>query len=165
MKQSTFFVIAAIILFILNGILIVLVVQKPNLSPAHPEGSQADIRVNLSVQLNLTKEQSEEHSRLAQEHQQVVRSFSEQQKRLARDYFFTLRNENSDSSSSANLLDQISNLETQKVQATYKHLNDIKSLLNEEQLPLFDSALDDLLKIMLNDQRKSPPPHRRPRDR
>ncbi len=164
MKQSTFFVIAAIILFILNGILIALVLQKPA-QPIPQGGNPGELKLKIGEQLNLSDQQIQEHHRLADEHARGLRRLSEQQKRLARNYFSLLSDSDVDSSQASDLLDEISNLEAQKIQLTYEHLDDIKSFLSEEQLPLFDSILDEILKVMLNDQRNSPPPPHRPRDR
>ncbi|RNC85762.1 MAG: hypothetical protein ED557_03020 [Balneola sp.] len=164
MKKSTFFIIAAIILFILNGILIALVLQKPAY-PIPQEAKQGELKLRIGEQLNLSEQQVQDHRRLADEHFRGMRRLTEQQKRLARDYFSSLSRIDANSSDTSDVLDEISELEAQKIQLTYEHLNDIKSLLDEDQLPLFDSILDEILKVMLNDQKNAPPPPRQPRDR
>ncbi len=125
--------------------------------PKHPRPRPAE---NFSEEvkeiLNLTEQQTQTFATLAREHSEAMRSINDQQQRLVLPYFERLT-DSSITLTRDSVLSEIQQLERQKVEVTYRHLEDLKGLLNKDQLPHFKVFMQRFTHRVLGGDKKSPP--------
>jgi hypothetical protein len=130
---------------------------KPKHEPRPPRES-IDLQAELVRILDLSSEQKNTFKSLADDHNLTIKSINEGQQRLLPSYFETLTmpsyQVNKDS-----LLTQYQQLERQKMEVTYQHFQDIKSLLSEKQLPQFKEFMRILTDRITGGENRNPPPH------
>lgn len=88
-------------------------------------------------------------------HQQTIEPINEQQQQLLETYFKTLINSNQQINEAQ--LEQVSKLERLKIEATYLHFKEVKSILREDQYDNFESFMNRLLTKVLPRTKKMPP--------
>jgi len=99
-----------------------------------------DFQKEAARMLNLNNEQQIKFSEFAMTHNIRIRALQKKQRELIGNYF----NKPSDS-----VLDLISDIETQKIEFTQRHLNEVKSILNEDQYQNFKQFKRNALEIIL----------------
>lgn len=160
MSQLKFYKYATWGLLFLNiAVLSFFLLTKPG-PRQHPPSNNFQAEV-IEI-LNLNNQQVFTFRKLGGEHNQKMKSINEQQAKLLPPYFESLTNlsENIDKN---DILNQFQQLEREKIEVTYQHFQHLKSLLNEEQLPLFDEFIQKFIdNILLKKEQNRPPP--RPRD-
>ena len=90
--------------------------------------------------LDLNNEQKIKFSDFARTHDMRIRTLQKEQRDLISNYF----NQPSDS-----VLNLISNIETQKIEFTQRHINEVKSILNKDQYQNFKRFKKNALEIIL----------------
>lgn len=142
MSQIKFYKYAISGLLLLNiAMLAFFVLTKPRSgNPPPPSNFESEaIRI-----LDLNSEQIATFERLVREHNQMMRAIDEKQRELIIRYFESL----SDTSLSVEELDVLNSFEQserEKIKNTHVHLEEVKSILNNDQLPNFDIFMNDFL--------------------
>lgn len=90
--------------------------------------------------LQLDDEQSQAFSRLAKQHASNIAKLKKQQNQLTERYFMQ---------PSADLLDEIAEIDKQKVSLTESHFNDVYQLLTPEQQPNFSAFKQAALQVII----------------
>jgi len=105
-----------------------------------PMSDKNDFQQKAIRMLELNNKQKIKFSELAMAHDMRIRALQKEQRELIGNYF----NKPSDS-----VLNLISNIEVQKIKFTQRHLNEVKSILNEDQYQNFKQFKRDALRIIL----------------
>ncbi len=151
MKQLQFYKYATIGLLLLNlGMLTFFFLTKPK------HHSRKDFKRGAVDILKLDDEQRETFFNLVKGHQQKMKVFSQHQKELLSPYFNSLIDS---TEVNQDVFDKVEELERQKIESIYQHFQEIKSILREEQMPGFEEFMNHVMKrILSNSERKPPPP-------
>lgn len=167
MKYSRLYIAGLITMLLMNGVLIFLLLQKPMGPPkrsASGPNKLGNVKELIHKQLEFDDNQIRQFEVLAKEHFEGLRAVSRKQKDVARRYFSQLKESETDTALTQSLLDELQLIESEKLILTFSHFEDIKALCTPEQLSRFDSIVDEMMVILLNDQRNMPPPPRGARD-
>lgn len=158
MKQLPFFKYAAGILALLNiAMLAFFFLTKPTGPPPMKERGESFHHRAIDL-LDLNPEQQTAFKDLAGQHSQLMRSVNRQQSELLAPYFEAIIDTSKMSASNA-IMDTILQLERNKIEATFHHFQEVKSLLNESQMADFELFVSESLKVILpNGKNNSPPP-------
>lgn len=95
---------------------------------------------NAKEMLGLDDEQNIQFKEFGQEHHIAMVLLQKEQKKCVRYYFL----QPSDS-----LLNRIKEIEERKIRTTAKHFEDLKSVLNEEQMPSYEDFRERALRYIL----------------
>ena len=126
--------------------------------PDPPRGDGArNFRSKAIEILQLDTNQQATFVQLAERHNQRMKTISEQQRARLKPYFGSLIDTTKVSDTMA-LIEEIPQLERDKVEVTYQHFQEVRSLLTEEQLPYFEQFVSQALDILLLDREKPRPP-------
>jgi hypothetical protein len=125
MKTSLFYKYSALILLIINIVIVTFLIGRPK--PREHERP-----IHAAKNLQLTSEQESQFLSLAKNHQQSMRDIQDQQKHLFVSYFETLYTATIDKSEET--VDAIVAFERQKIELTYHHFEDVKALLDKDQM-------------------------------
>ncbi len=101
---------------------------------------------HIGSQLGLSDEQKATFEQMVKNHRLRIRDIELQERALIGTYFKNLTVEEPISSDS--VLAEINTLKKQRIQITYQHLEDLKSLCNEEQLEKFDTVLQRIIPML-----------------
>ena len=142
------------LLFLNIAVLAFFLLTKPK--PQHHPPSN-NFQSEVIEMLDLNTQQASTFKALAEAHNQQMRSISGQQQQLLIPYFESLTNPSSTIDSDG-VLSQFQQLEREKIEVTYQHFQDIKSMLNEEQLPDFENFMNTFIHTLLLDEKKNPSP-------
>lgn len=108
--------------------------------------------------LRLNEQQATTFSALADEHNLQLNAIKERQAKLLLPYFERLV-DTSKRVDTDSILNQFQQAEKEKIEVTYQHFQEIKKILNKEQLPDFEIFMKRVTDRMLSgEQKKSPPP-------
>ncbi len=155
MSQLKFYKYATWALLFLNiAVLGFFLLTKPR-PPHHPAPN--DFQLEVIKILDLNDQQVSTFRRLAKEHNQKMNLINEQQRTLLPPYFESL----SDPSKIINedtILSQFQQLEREKIEVTYQHFQDLKSMLDASQLPYFEQLMGKFINELLLGQKKNSPP-------
>lgn len=123
--------------------------------PDHPP--QRDARARAVDIMKLDRQQHEAFLEYARQHIQKMEGLEQQQRDLLQRYFHTLA-DSSQLRDTANLMTAVSQLERQKIESTYHHLQEVESLLRPEQRVGFEKFIDSALEIILLEKKNPLPP-------
>ena len=111
------------------------------------------------LRMILDKQQDKSFLSLAKQHKEEMIDLNRQQRALLLPYFNRIIDPsikiNSDS-----LLTQVQALEQKKIESTYLHFQDIKTILRPEQYPDFEKFVEQAIGRILLGQEKRPKPPR-----
>ncbi len=158
MKTNTFLKIAVLILFLINLILIGLMVVGRQKKPLR--GNQNDLKEIIAEKLDLDERQRNTYFELAQTHNKAMSEINRKTKPLIRDYFNSLKMEEPNRAIEDSLLTVLDQLNRDKLTLTYSHFGDLKKICNPEQVLVFEGIMDEIIQVLLGNQKKSPPPPR-----
>ena len=116
-----------------------------------PPNREEGLAEHMKQTLNLTSEQMPIFTSSTEKYKQHVNMVSTQQKQILRAYFLTLVDVPADKEA---LLLQLQQLEKQKIQNSYQHLQEIKNILSPDQIPDYKQFMAEALEIMLSDKKK-----------
>lgn len=126
--------------------------------PKHPRPQTAEnFAEEVKDILHLSDQQNEAFTTMAREHNESMKSINERQEQLVLPYFERLTDA-SDTLTRDSVLSEIQQLERQKIEVTYRHLEDLKGILDEDQLPHFKVFMQRFTSRVLGRDKKSPPP-------
>ena len=127
--------------------------SRPRHQPP-PKNFQAEV-VKI---FGLDNQQASVFKELADGHKQRMKEIDKQQEKLLLRYFESLTND-SESTDKESLLNQFQQLEREKIEVTYRHFEEIKKLLNKDQLPEFEEFMKSVTNKLLSSEKKnhSPP--------
>lgn len=155
MNQLKFYKYATWVLLFLNiailGFFLLIKPRPPH--PSHPHQFQAEVIEILA----LNEQQVSAFKQLAQEHGQKMTSVNAQQQKLLLPYFKSLTTI-SNRMNKDSILVEFQQLERKKIEVTYQHFQDIKLMLNKNQLPHFENLMGRFIdRLLLTKEKKSPP--------
>lgn len=111
------------------------------------------------VELDFDEQQKEAFHDLVETHQAEMQRINRQQKELLAEYFNTLSESQMDSS--VMVPQRYTDLEAEKISATYEHFLQVKALLNAEQQQKFPTFVERTLKNILGRGGNRPPNRRK----
>ena len=142
MNKLKFYKIASISLLLLNLILVsAFLITKPKGRPGFGGGG------NAQELLKLDDAQHELFLGNVQSHHKEMEAIKNKKIELLKPYLKGV-GENDQSQNSDEVVQKIKELEGQKLVATYNHLLDVKNMMKEDQLPLFNAFLNERLEDM-----------------
>jgi periplasmic protein CpxP/Spy len=155
MNQIKFYKFAIGVLVLLNlSILAFFLFSQPK-PPQHRPFT--DFREEVIKSLKLEEHQADNFKRLATEHHQKMEKISRQQQQLLIPYFKSLSYDDLKIDKTS-ILDSVEVLEREKITITQQHLQEIKSSLSAEQIPLFKEFIDRFIENILGNNKNNPPP-------
>ena len=152
MRKNTIVLVALIFLIVMNGILLYLVVQKPERPRQHP-------RAFLAAELALDEQQLEQYQVLEKDHHRKMRALDDRFKRLKGDLFRNL-GEHRDEKVVDSLTQLIGQLSQERELELFRHFSNIERICTPEQ----KEKLKQLVAGALHPRGAphGPPPHDRP---
>ncbi len=156
MKLSVIYKVGLIVMIALNVVLIFLLVQKK--PPFHMKPGR-DVKDRIINELGLDKSQQKKYNSMAQNHHREMMNIENQEKKLLKEYFSLLSNDESLTEKEA-MMDKIKELEARKLTVTYDHFDDLKKLLNPNQMTRFNIIIEDITSVFLNKNENTLPPPR-----
>lgn len=145
MKKDTVYKLIIVVLIGLNLLQLapVLLMHKPH-QPQNNRFEQLAIR-----KMELNKEQQQDFIKFARIHRERMMQLFDRQSDIAVNYF---------TQPDDALLEQLAKIEREKVEATQQHFIQIKSILTESQLPLFEEFKEEALRSILEGNGAKTPP-------
>ena len=157
MNQNKMYKYATWTLLLLNiAVLAFFIITKPK--PPHHLHSK-DFKSEVGKILDLSDEQVVSFEAMAKAHNQKMKSINEKQQKLLLPYFKNIADTSKNIDEEEALI-QFQKLEREKMEVTHHHLEEVKSLLNETQLPQFKEFVDMFVDRVLRVGKKTPP-HRK----
>ena len=152
MKQLQFYKYAAGVLLLLNLLVIAFFfITRPH--PPDKKGRE-DLQKRAIDIMEMDEQQHTVFLQFAKQHSEQMDYFNKQQRNLLQPYFKAII-DTANAVNSTTLLAQFHALEQKKVELTYQHFLDIKSILNPEQQTGFEEFVERALEIILFDQKKN----------
>ncbi|MEO9477079.1 MAG: Spy/CpxP family protein refolding chaperone [Cyclobacteriaceae bacterium] len=163
MTSKKIYQIGFVALLLINATLIFLLAQgrphRPHMKPGNAQSPIVDI---ISNKLKLTEDQRADYQMLARKHGEQMRTLDGDHRTLIKAYFETL---NDDPAAAADSIkNQILKIESEKLQYTYDHFEELKSILSEQQKEQFGLIVKDILAVLIGGENRLPPPPMGPRD-
>lgn len=154
MKELQFYKIATVGLLLLNLSLIAFffINRPPRQLPPPKEG-----RERANEALKLDRKQHEVFLQYANQHMQTMRSLDNQQRDLLRPYFTALTDQQENNYTDS-LLNQVLQIERNKIETTYEHFQTVRSILRPDQEPYFEDWVNSALKNVLMENKGPLPP-------
>lgn len=125
--------------------------------PRRPQPTFKNNRSEVIEMLHLNNQQAIQLNKLADVHKQKMQEISEHQAKLLLPYFESLVSA-SQVIEKDSLFKEYQQSEREKIELTYQHLQEIKSLLEEDQLPDFKEFMTKTTNRLLLGNKKNPPP-------
>lgn len=152
MEKSNFYKYAFLLMIGFNLLLLVFfVVNRPKHGPGIGN------RLNAKELLHLTNSQSDIFLGLAQEHIVEMKNYSVDQSKLLQRYFSQLYKKEGASQRDI-ILEEVQQIERKKINLTYKHLQEVKNILTDDQLPFYEEFAKNAIGRILGDAKNSRPP-------
>ena len=154
MKELQFYKIVTLGLLILNLSLIAFFFlnRPPRRLPPPKDG-----RIRADEALRLDRKQHDVFLQYANQHMQAMRGLDNQQRNLLRPYFEALTNQQ-DGNYTDSLLNQVLQIERDKIETTYDHFQSVRSILRPDQEPYYEDWVNSALKNILVENKKPLPP-------
>jgi hypothetical protein len=131
--------IAALFLLVLNLALIAVIVLAPGRSDGPP--------LHAASHFGFTEEQDERFLNFARAHQNKMIDYNARQTKLLRDYFRQLTTSGAESPTPP--APEILEIERRKIESTYAHFLEVRSLLTPEQERQYPTFVDTVLARVL----------------
>lgn len=145
----------SLVAMILINIALVFMLFNPSHPPHHLNG-RPDLREEISGKLGLNESQKEAYFASAELHAKQMRELNEQQREVAGKYFEGLTLGSHEAQDSL-LLEDLRNIDTQKITTTYNHFKQLKEICTPGQKEKFDEVIADFLPVMLGSNQPKPP--------
>ena len=153
---------SAWIMLILNvGLISFFVINRP--TPTDPQPHKEGRMEAIDI-LDLDDNQTKMFLSYAESHRNQLRNLEKDQKELISD-IFNLLTKSVDSIRSDDLYNGYEESAARKLKVTIDHLQEVKSILHEDQLPNFSKFIEHLVSNSFSPSKKGPPPPRGPRKR
>ncbi len=158
MNKNTMFKVGFILMILLNAVLIFLLLKPHPLHP--PQHAKGSFKDKIRNTLMLDDQQQDRFEELAKEHHDTMMKINKEQKELVRTYFNFLKTEGAQVWNQGELMKQIQQFESKKVEATFQHFQDLKGICTKDQLTRFDEIIDEITSVLLNNKQNNQPPPR-----
>ena len=135
MKKTKLYLIAIIVLLILNFVQLAI----PFFLHGPPRGDGP--KFNATEILHLNDDQKGNFDKIARAHHQKMVELQDQQKKLTEKYF---------AAPNPIFLEEIKTLEIEKIKFTNTHFEEVKSILNKEQMQYYQDFKDKAVNIIIN---------------
>ncbi|MFC6268122.1 hypothetical protein [Frigoriflavimonas asaccharolytica] len=135
MKKTRLYLIAIVALLILNLVQLAI----PFFLHGPPRGEGA--KFNATEILHLNKDQEGNFDNIAKAHQHKMVEIQNHQKKLTEEYFAT---------SNKKFLNEICALEVEKIKFTNTHFEEVKSILNKDQIQYYQDFKNKAVNIIIN---------------
>ena len=148
MNKLRFLSITVVLLLLLNvGTLVYLFMsQKTKDEQVGPPGrAAADFIIQ---QLKLNDQQQQQFAALRRQHQDITRQVQNEDRRLHDEYFGLLKTDNPDKIKADSISLLIAKQRSLVEAATFDHFQQLRKLCNDDQKKLFDSVIDEVLRMM-----------------
>ncbi|UZR99358.1 hypothetical protein [Chondrinema litorale] len=161
-KHIQFYKWALIAMILLNiGLLTFLVINKPQPhrlgNTLHPNERRAFREVAANI-LQLDEQQKSQFIELTKKHNRQMRAIEMKQKEILKVYFGKLLEKN-DTTNANKLIGEVNKLEKEKIEVTYEHFEEVKSILKDNQYIGYEEFVDKALeKLLLETKKKTPHP-------
>ncbi|WP_421898012.1 hypothetical protein [Marinoscillum sp.] len=132
------------ILLVINIGLVVLFALGPR--PPRPESG---IKNEISRELGFTAAQKAAFEQMALNHREAIHTLEKQEGELM-GAFFNQLSQTEPNGVNEGLLQEIMQLEKDKIMVTYRHFEDLKGICNEEQLVRFERVIQRILPVLTN---------------
>lgn len=158
MKKQRLLWLAIVILFVLNISTISFIFLRGQ-THQPPRGPKAfDKLVTQTLQLN--KEQEQQFDLLKREHHEAIMQLDRAMKAPIEQYFGLLLNQDTGTIVKQQLEQEMASIYQQKLQTTYHHFEQLKSICSPEQQQHFDKLIPELMQVM-----QPPPPDHHPEEK
>lgn len=158
MKQLQFYKYTTLGLFVLNISMIAFFFLT---APPRPEDGERGRPSGRNI-IQLDKDQAYSFSQLAEKHIALMDDLSSQQSTLLNSYFASITAPNKLVQSDS-VLTQVQSLERKKIESTYQHFEDVKSILRKDQFDEFEQFVELAIDRILLVQNDRPGPEGRKR--
>ena len=152
MKQLQFYKVSVILLLLLNIMMVSFFLLSKPPGPMPPRGQSSAELKRASDALKLDAQQRERFGQLVAQHKQKMHALNDDHFSLLENYFVESP-QGKDS-----LIIQIQEIEGEKIRFTEKHFEDIRSILNPDQISYFQGFKERAIKQILAKNKKGPPP-------
>lgn len=154
MNRLHFYKYAAITLLVINiiGLTFLMLSHKP------PKGQTLEKRADEIM--NFDKMQHQAFLKMAGDHKILIDSINNQQRAVLKPFFKTLSNPD-DQINKDSLTALALKLEKSKIESTYLHFEEIKSILHPEQIPAYQVFIDQAINRILINKQNRPKPRRK----
>ncbi len=149
MKKSQFYKYSAIGLLVLNLAMIAffLLGRPPGPPPPHQNNNKGFIQKAIQI-LDLDEQQSSAFFEFTKKHKNQMETIHLKQRELLKPYFSSLIDTTKDKNSES-ILKEVQQLERSKIEKTYQHFEEVKSILRKEQKPYFEDFVNQAVRIIL----------------
>lgn len=155
MNQKKFYIATILGLVGLNIVVLAFfLLTKPRPQHHPPPGK---FQAEVVKMLRLNKQQATTFSALAEEHNLQMSAINDLQSKLLLPYFERLA-DTSKRIDADSILNQFQQAEKEKIEVTYQHFQEIKKILNKEQLLDFEIFIKRATDRMLSGKQKKSPP-------
>jgi len=158
MKKETLLLLLVGVLVLLNlATLGYLTLRRP---PRGPYGGPRQIDRLIVETLRLNPAQQRQFESLKREHRGQIRRLDEEYAQVSEQYFRLL--DDPTTTGKASLETRLGRIQAQKAAVTFQHFSQLKGLCTEEQRPRFAALVPELLRFLLPEEKKLPPPEGKP---
>lgn len=162
MKQLNFYKYTTLALILLNLSIIAFFVftkpHPPNMPPKMEHGGH-EFKNHIVDVLHLDEVQFEKFEQSAKKHSEIMDVINQQEHKLVKEYFQKLGSSNQDLPNDSILI-KLEIIDKKKLVSTYKHFEEVKSILNKDQEKYFEKFLNEAMILLIPDNKKQPPQRR-----
>ncbi|MEQ9217283.1 MAG: hypothetical protein RLO17_04530 [Cyclobacteriaceae bacterium] len=137
------------ILLVINIGLVVMFVMRPR-----PPIGQVGIKEEISRELNFTETQKATFDEMAKAHRESMRELDRHEHQLMKSFFGQLSSDRAGDNNDS-LLQEIIQLEKEKITVTYTHFEELKALCDEDQRTRFDQVINKIIPVLTNAPEKT----------
>ena len=164
MNALQFYKIAASVLFILNiGVLAFFLSHRSHGPHPHRKAVNQQFQNSTFKLLDLNEEQQVLFLKYAKKHHQEMQVLQQEQRTLMPTCFNSLIDTTKVEQAKNSIL-ELQRIEGEKIQTTYKHFQDIQSILTKEQLPRFGEFVKKATGVLLIKNNKWGKKHKKKED-
>lgn len=142
--SSQMYKVGFFILIAMNVLLVLVFTLKP--APSHQRRDKKD---ELGNELRLSEEQKLAFDEMVINHREAIHHLENQERELLSSFFEQLSPENQNENKEA-LLQEILQVEKDKIMITFNHFEELRGICSEEQLTKFDKVIQQAFPMMKN---------------
>ncbi|MTI22210.1 hypothetical protein E1176_14355 [Fulvivirga sp. RKSG066] len=146
------------VLLVINITIVALIVFKPMRSM-----KGRGIKQEITKELGFTEEQKATFDNLVKSHRKTMRDIDMRERKLVKTYFDQLTAGTIDNSDQEEKLEEILLLKRKKIEDTYAHFEELKSICTEEQIDEFEEVLSRIVPRLTNAPKRPMNRERSPR--
>ncbi|GAB5524629.1 MAG: hypothetical protein Roseis2KO_25010 [Roseivirga sp.] len=136
------------VLLLINIALIMVIKFGPK-----PHGSGKGMRDEISLKLNFDEEQNAKFRELVRKHRDQVADIRKEEQTLIKQYFGGL-NSDTQELQQDQLVEEINQVQKKKLEVTYAHFQEVRSICTNEQLLLYKELMDEMTQVLIGENRR-----------